>query len=210
MPKVRHGVVHASLSRRFGALLGSLVQLLEVLFGCWVQLGAKSFLSVDRARLALRNLVNFKSVCHGGVHHDLARSLNFLETVERDVVQVVGRVEVTFLVSHDLLEEVVAAGLSLLSLQQQIVSGGDLVVLIVLDVRHRLVEVAVIRGDARCVETVLDLAKKLFDHRHPVLANHDALHFRWLHLVVPLVVADVFHSEALGGIGVEDLLDEVL
>jgi hypothetical protein len=48
------------------------------------------------------------------MHHYLARSLNFLQAVERDVIQVAGRVEVSLFVSHYLIKEVVFSSFSLL------------------------------------------------------------------------------------------------
>jgi hypothetical protein len=52
------------------------------------------------------------------VHDDLSWSLNFLQTVECNVVQIRGRVEVTLFVVQDLLEEHISAGLSLLPFEQ--------------------------------------------------------------------------------------------
>ena len=55
------------------------------------------------------------------MHHDLTRSLNFLQAVQSYVIEIACAVEVPLLVAHHLLEEVVAASFSLLPLQQQVV-----------------------------------------------------------------------------------------
>ena len=94
------------------------------------------------------------------MHDDLARSLNLLETIQRDVVQVGRRVQVTFLVSQHLLEEDVPTSLPLLALKEEVVRRGDLVVLVVLDVSHRLIQITVWANATRG-ETVLDLGKVL-------------------------------------------------
>ena len=88
------------------------------------------------------------------MHDDFARRLNFLQTVQRDVVQIGGRVEVTLFVVQHLLEEHVSAGLSLLTLEQQVVRRGDLVVLVVLDVGDRLTQLAVGANAGRCKAVV--------------------------------------------------------
>lgn len=77
------------------------------------------------------------------MHHDLARSLHFLQAVERDVVEVAGAVQISLLVPHDLFEKVVTASLALLLLEQQVVSRSDLVMLVVLNICDRLVQVTV-------------------------------------------------------------------
>ena len=81
------------------------------------------------------------------MHHTLA-SVDLLESIESEIIEVIGRVEVPLLVPHHLLEEVVSARLPLLSLQQQVVSRGNLVVLVVLNIGHCLAQVAVVRSDA--------------------------------------------------------------
>ena len=60
------------------------------------------------------------------MHHNFSGSLHFLDTIERKVIKVAGRVEVPLLVPHDLFEKVVAAGLTLafLHLQRSLVDGG--------------------------------------------------------------------------------------
>lgn len=77
------------------------------------------------------------------MHHDLARSLHFLQAVECDVVEVAGAVQISLLVPHDLFEKVVTASLALLLLEQQVVSRRDLVMLVVLNICDRLVQVTV-------------------------------------------------------------------
>lgn len=94
------------------------------------------------------------------MHDDLARSLNLLETIQRDVVQVGRRVQVTFLVSQHLLEEDVPTSLPLLALEEEVVRRGDLVVLVVLDVSHRLIQITVWANATRG-ETVLNLGEVL-------------------------------------------------
>lgn len=80
--------------------------------------------------------------------------------------------------------------------------------LIVLDVGHRLGQVAV-GADAGCGEAVLDLRQVLLEHGYPVLADNDALHLARLCLRVPFVRANLLDREALLWIRVEDLFDKV-
>lgn len=142
------------------------------------------------------------------MHDDFARRLNFLQTVKRNVVKIGGRVEVTLFVVHDLLEEHVPAGLTLLPLEQQVVRRRDLVVLVVLDVGDSLGQLAVGANAGRC-KAVVDFRKILLQDGHAVLADDDALELAGLDLTEPLVVADVLRSEALGRVGVQNLLDQV-
>jgi len=142
------------------------------------------------------------------VHHNFTRSLDLLEGVQSDVVQVACAVKVPFFVTHHLLEEVVSTSLSLLPLQKEVISRSYLVVFVVLNVGDGLVQVTV-WTDTRGGKAVLDLAQELFDHRHSVFANHNALHFYGLHLSIPLVSANVSDHESLLWVSVEDLSDEV-
>lgn len=109
------------------------------------------------------------------MHHYLAWGLNFLKTIERHVVQIAGAVEIPFLITHDLFEEMVSTSFPLLLFEEQVVGGGDLVVLVVLDVSYGLTQIA-IWTYARSCETVLDFAEVLVQHRNSVLANYYALH----------------------------------
>jgi len=52
------------------------------------------------------------------MHHYLPWSLDLLEAVEGNVVEVAGRVQISLLVSHDLLEKIVSSCLSLLLLKE--------------------------------------------------------------------------------------------
>ena len=110
------------------------------------------------------------------MHHNFAWSLDLLERVQSDVVQVARAVKISLFITHNLLEEVVSTSFSLLPLQEKVVGGGDLVVFVVLDVSDGLVQVTV-WTDARGSEAILDLAQELLDHRHSVFADHDTLHF---------------------------------
>lgn len=56
------------------------------------------------------------------MHHDLARGLDLLQTIERDVVKVACAVQIPLLVSHNLLEEYVAACLLLLLFEKKVIS----------------------------------------------------------------------------------------
>lgn len=94
----------------------------EVFFGGGIEFLIKTILCLKRPAFAFADVAHFKPAAHGRVHHDLARRLHFLKAVERDVVEVAGAVEVALLVAHDLLEQVVSAGLPLLLLEQQVVS----------------------------------------------------------------------------------------
>lgn len=52
------------------------------------------------------------------MHHDLPSILNLLESVESEVIEVIGRVQIPLLVSHDLLEKIVPTCFSLLPLEE--------------------------------------------------------------------------------------------
>ena len=80
--------------------------------------------------------------------------------------------------------------------------------LVVLDVGHRLAQVAV-GADAGRGEAVLDLREVLLEHGYPVLADNDALHLARLRLLVPFVRANLLHRVSLRWVRVEDLLDEI-
>ena len=135
------------------------------------------------------------------MHHNFSWSLNFLQRIQRYIVEVAGTIEIPLFVSHDLLEEVIAASFTLLLFQKKVISWRDLVVFIVLDIRYSLAQVA-IWADARRVEAVLDFAQELFDDRHSVLADNNPFHFVWLNLVVPFMGAYIVHIESLSGISV--------
>ena len=119
------------------------VHLLQVFLGGRVQFGAESFLRLEWASLRLRYLIHFESASHGGVHHDLARSLDLLQGVQGDIVEVACAIEVPLLISHDLFKENISASLALFLLQQEVVSRGDLIVFVVLDVSYGLAQVAI-------------------------------------------------------------------
>lgn len=207
--EVAHHVGQAGLRCGFGALFGDFaahVHLFEVFLGCRVELVVEVVLGFLGFRF--RGLVYFESRAHGAVHDDFAWRLNFLEAVKRDVIQITRRIEVPLLISQHLLEEHVAPRLPLLPLQQQIVGARDLVVLIVLNVSHRLIQIAIRTNAGRC-KTILDFRQVLFQHGHAILAYDDALELGRLDLLVPLVVADVFHGETLGRVCVEDLFYQV-
>jgi len=138
------------------------------------------------------------------MHHYFSWRLNFLKTVERHVIQIAGTIQVSLLIAHDLLKEMIAAGFPLLLFEQQVVGGRDLVVLVVLDVSYGLTQIAV-GTYARSCKTVLDFAEVLIEHGNSILANDYALHLSWLHLLIPFMPSDILHSESLIGIRVEDL-----
>ena len=143
------------------------------------------------------------------MHHNFSGSLHFLDAIERKVIKVAGRVEVPLLVPHDLFEKVVAAGLTLAFLEQEVVCRSNLVVFVVLNVRHSLVQVAVGRNPTGR-EAVLDLREELVDHGDSVLADHDAIHFIGLDLVVPLVISYVREGHPCCRICVQNFLDQIL
>ena len=184
------------------------VHLLQVFLRGRVQFGAESFLSLEWASLRLRYLIHFESAPHRGVHHDLARSLDLLQGVQSDIVEVTRAIQVPLFVAHHLLEEVVSSSLPLLSLQEQVVSRRDLVMLVVLNVSDGLIQVTV-WADARGRKAILDLAQELFDHWDSVFANHNALHLYGLHLSVPLMGPNVGNHETLRRVSVQNLSDQV-
>ena len=96
--------------------------MLQVLLGDRVELGTKALLSLQWSCLRLRHLVDFEPTSHGGVHHDFAWSLDFLQTVKSNVIQVAGAVQIPLLVSHHLFKEIVSASFALFPFQKQVVS----------------------------------------------------------------------------------------
>ena len=109
------------------------------------------------------------------MHHDLAWCLNLLEAIESNIVEITGAVQISLLISHYLLEEVVPPRLSLLFLDQQIVSRGNLIMFVVLNICNCLVEITVWR-DARSDEAILHFPEELLQDWHSVLADDDTLH----------------------------------
>ncbi len=77
------------------------------------------------------------------MHHNLTRGLNLLKTVEWHVVQIACTVEITLFVAHHLLEEMVSARFALLFLEEKIISGSNLIMLIILDISYGLTQIAV-------------------------------------------------------------------
>jgi len=155
--KVGHHVSKSCLSSRFGSLLLDFVHLFQVFFGCWVQLWAKAFLRLQWASFRFGYLIDLKSTTHGWMHHNFTRCLDLLETVQCDVIQVACTVEISLFVSHNLFKETITASLSLLFLEKQVICWRNLVMLIILNIRYSVCQVAV-RADSGSVETVLDLA----------------------------------------------------
>ena len=109
------------------------------------------------------------------MHHDFAWSLDLLQTIEGDIVQIASAVEIPLFVSHHLLEEIISSSFSLLLFDQQVVCGCNLVMFVVLYIRYSLIKVT-IGCDARRHEAVLDLAKELLQNRHSILADNYTLH----------------------------------
>ena len=121
--KVAHHVCDARLSRGLRAFLVGhfarvhvAVDLVKVLLGRRIQLTGEVLLRLQRSCLRLRDLIHLEARAHCRMHDDLTRSLNLLQAVECYIIQIGCRVEVTLLVSHHLLKEVVAARLTLLLL----------------------------------------------------------------------------------------------
>ena len=77
------------------------------------------------------------------MHHDFAWGLNLLQAVKGHVVEVARAIQVPLLVSHYLLEKDITTCFPLLFLQEKIVSGRDLIVLIILNVSYGLAQIAV-------------------------------------------------------------------
>ena len=172
-------------------------------------MGVEVFLSLQLLSLGFAYLVDLKTRTHSAVHYYLARSLNFLKTVQRDVVKIGSGIQVPLLVPKHLFEEHISASLPLLSLQKKVVGGGDLIVFVVLNVSHRLIQITV-WTDAGGGETILNFRKVFFKNRYSILANDNALQLARFYLLIPLVVSNVLDSESFGWIGVQNLLDQVL
>lgn len=155
--EVRHHISKSSLCGRLSSLLLNFVHLLQVLLCHRIKLGSETFLSLQRSSLRLRNLIYFEPTSHGWVHHDFSRGLDLLQTIKSYIIQVTSAVEVSFFVSHHLLEKVISTSFPLFSFQKQIICWCYLVVLVILDVRYSLIQITV-GADTWCGKTVLDLA----------------------------------------------------
>ena len=118
-------------------------------------------------------------------------------TVGQDIIRAV---ELLALVEGDLLEDVVLVGLALLLLHEEVVGGGHLVVLVVLNEGSGLLEVV-----AR--EVVLEAVDLLGDHRNPVLTNNDALHLHTPYLRVPVMVSYISNLKPFVRICLKNLLN---
>lgn len=143
--EVGHHVGQSCLCCRFRSFLLDLVHLFQVFFSRRIQFVIEAFLGLrlERSGLRLGDLVDLESTSHGRVHHDLPRCLNLLKAVEGHIVEVACAIEVPLLISHDLFKENISASLALFLLQQEVVSRGDLIVFVVLDVSYGLAQVAI-------------------------------------------------------------------
>ena len=101
-----------------------------------------------------------------------------------------------------LLEDVVLARLPLLLLHQQVVGRGDLVVLVVLHVRGRLVQLL----PAEVRPQVLQLLR---DHWDAVLTHYYPIHLHAPALTVPVVRPYVLYAKPLGWVGLEYFLHDI-
>lgn len=66
-------------------------------------------------------MIDLEATSHGGMHHDLSRSLDLLQTVQGNIIEVASAIEVSLFVPHHLLEKVVSSCFPLLSFQKQII-----------------------------------------------------------------------------------------
>ena len=155
--EVRHHICKSRLCCWFCSLLLDFVHLFQVFLGCRIQFWAKAFLCLQWPSFRFRDLIDLEATTHGRMHHDFAWSLDFLQAVECDVIEVACTVEISLFVSHNLLKEMVTASLSLFLLKQQVISRCNLIMLIILNIRYSLCQVA-IRANTRGIETVLNLA----------------------------------------------------
>ena len=122
--KVGHHISETGLCCRLSSLLLNFIHLFKILFGGRIKLIAESILSLclQWPCLRLRDLVYLETTTHSGVHHDLAWGLDLLKAVEWHVVEIACAVQVSLFVTHHLLEKDISSSLSLLLLEQQIVS----------------------------------------------------------------------------------------
>lgn len=143
------------------------------------------------------------------MHHNFARCLDLLKTVQSDVIQVACTVEISLFVSHNLLKEVITASLSLLFLKQQVVCRCNLVMLVILNIRYSLCQVT-IRANSGSVETVLDFAKEFFNYGNSIFTDDNSFHFIWFHLTVPFMTSYVSNSKSFNWVGIKDFLNQFL
>lgn len=66
--------------------------MLQILLGGRVQFGAESLLGLKRTSLRFGDLIDFEATAHGRVHHYFAGSLDLLQRIQCDIVQITGAV----------------------------------------------------------------------------------------------------------------------
>ena len=111
--EVLHHVCQPCLSCGLCPFLLDLVHLFKVLFRRLIQFLVDSF-SWHGSSFTLGHVVHFKPTSKRRGHGSLAWSRHLLDAVQLYLVEVAGAVQIPFLVSHDLLKQVVSASLSLL------------------------------------------------------------------------------------------------
>ena len=143
------------------------------------------------------------------MHHNFAWCLDLLETIQCDVIQVACTVEISLFVPHNLLKEVITASLSLLFLKQQVVCRGNLVMLVILNIRYSLCQVAV-GADSGGIETVLDFAEKFFNNGDSIFTDHNSFHFIGFHLTVPLMISNICDCKSFNWVSIQNFLNQFL
>ena len=116
--EVGHHISKSCLSSWFGPLFLYFVHLFQVLFGSWIKLWTKSFLCLKRASFRFGHLIDLESTSHCWVHHYLAWSLYLLKAIECDIVEIACTIQISLLISHNLLEEAVTSSLPLFLLEE--------------------------------------------------------------------------------------------
>lgn len=141
LSEIRHHILYSWLSHRLSPLFRNFVHLLQIFFSSWIQFDPKAFLSLihNRSSFWLRNLVMFKTISHGLIHHTFPIGWNLLQSVDLHIVQVTGTVQISLFVSHHLFEKHVTSCFSLLFLQQQVISRCYLVMFVILNVCYSLI-----------------------------------------------------------------------
>lgn len=76
--EVGHHISQSCLCCWLGSLLLYLIHLLEIFFGCRIQLRIETFLCLQGSSFWFANSIYFKATAHSWVHHDFTRRLHLL------------------------------------------------------------------------------------------------------------------------------------
>ena len=143
------------------------------------------------------------------MHHYFARSLYFLQSIKCNIIKITCAIQISLFVSHYLFKQIISSCLSLLLFQQQIISTGYLIMLIILYISNSLIKIT-IWLNLTSNETIRYFTKELFDDRDSVFTDYYAFYFVGFYLVVPFVVTDFWDGYAFSWVCVQNFLNQIL